>query len=145
MSATDVITSPAGGETSRNGSGPARAERQSMSRNSQLLVAWCGPAMFVLFVIGSVWLARYFPPAIHPSDSPQDVAQYYRDHKDAIRVGLVFTCLAYALMGVWGVCMAVQTRRKEGLFPVLTYVQLTCMAAGTAQIVVNCGLWATAA
>ncbi|WP_250282536.1 MULTISPECIES: hypothetical protein [unclassified Frankia] len=145
MSATDVITSPLGGGADTNRSALAQAERRSMSRNSQLLVAWCGPAMFVLFVIGSVWLARYFPPAIHPNDSAQEVAQYYRDHKDAIRVGLVFTCLAYALMGVWGVCMAVQTRRKEGLFPVLTYVQLTCMAAGTAQIVVNCGLWATAA
>ncbi|MET9248809.1 hypothetical protein [Nonomuraea sp. NPDC003709] len=143
MSAADLAPTSAGKDPGALVS--TEADRRSMSRNSQLLIAWCGPAMVVLFLIGSVWLARYFPPAIHPSDSAQQVAQYYQENATAIRVGLVFSCLAYALMGVWGVCMAVQTRRKEGLFPALTYVQLTCMAAGTAQIVVNCGLWATAA
>lgn len=143
MSAADVAPTSTG--TGPGLSVPTEADRRSMSRNSQLLIAWCGPAIVVLFLIGSVWLARYFPPAIHPSDSAQQVARFYQENATSIRIGLVFSCLAYALMGVWGVCMAVQTRRKEGLYPALTYVQLTCMAAGTAQIVVNCGLWATAA
>jgi hypothetical protein len=127
------------------GAATASAERQSMSRTAQLLCVALGPGMMVLFVIGSVWLGRYFPPAIHPSDSAGEVARWYADHTDRIRIGLVFTCCAYGVMATWGVAMAVQTRRKEGMFPTLTYVQLTGMAAGTAQIVVMAGVWAAAA
>jgi hypothetical protein len=101
--------------------------------------------MFVLFAIGSVWLGRYFPPAIHPADSAIKVAHWYAAHKTRIRLGAMFSMMAYGCMGTWGVCVAVQTRRKEGMFPALTYAQLTAMAAGTAQIVVMTGLWGAAA
>jgi hypothetical protein len=117
----------------------------SMSRISQLILAWCGPAMVALFIIGSVVLARYLPPWFAPGDTAERTAQIYQDNADRIRIGLLFTVMAYGLMGTWGVAMATQTRRKEGVFPALTYAQLTAMAAGTAQIVVNTGLWATAA
>jgi hypothetical protein len=120
-------------------------EAQSMNRTAQLLCAACGPLMVVLFLIGSVWLARYFPPHNLPGDSAQKVADWYASHTTRIRVGLIFTMCAYGVMGTWGVAMAAQTRRKEGAFPALTYVQLTGMAAGTAQIVVMAGVWAAAA
>jgi hypothetical protein len=115
-----------------------------MSRHSQMMVVWSAPLCIVAFIIGSVWLGGYFPPRIHPSDTAEQVARYYHDNALSIRIGLVFTMIAYSLMCVWGVAMASQTRRKEGMFPTLTYLQLTCMAAGTAQIVVNTGLWAAA-
>jgi hypothetical protein len=120
-------------------------DRQSMNRTAQLLCAWLGPTMIVLFIIGSVWLARYFPPAIHPSDPARTVADFYAANATRIRIGLVLTCCAYGVMGTWGVAMAVQTRRREGAFPALTYVQLTAMATGTAQIVVMAAVWAGAA
>ncbi|MGW5110638.1 hypothetical protein [Nocardia sp. NPDC004123] len=124
---------------------PRSPEAQSMNRTAQLLCAWGGPLMIFFFGIGSVWLARYFPPEILPGDSAQTVADFYAKHTTRIRIGLIFTACAYGLMGTWGVAMAVQTRRKEGAFPVLTYVQLTGMATGTAQIVVMAGVWAAAA
>jgi hypothetical protein len=124
---------------------PDYAEETSMNRISQLIVAWSGPAMIVTFIIGGCILARYLPPQWSPHDSAQRVAQIYMDHLTRIRVGLVLTVIAYTLMMVWGVSNAVQTRRLEGKYPALTYLQLVCMAAGTAQIVVNTGMWATAA
>ena len=60
-----------------------------MSRIAQLLCIWLGPTMIVLFLIGSVWLAKYFPPAIHPSESANEVASFYADNVDRIRIGLV--------------------------------------------------------
>jgi hypothetical protein len=116
-----------------------------MNRIAQLLVAWAGPAMIIIFIIGSVILAKYLPPQWHPSDSPETVAQIYIDNLMRIRIGLVLTVIAYSFMMVWGVSNVVQLRRLEGTFPALTYLQLVCMAAGTAQIVVNTGMWATAA
>jgi hypothetical protein len=147
VSTSDVASSPGigGAVPAGNGAAAAKADRQSMSRTAQQLCIWLGPGMIILFGIGSVWLAKYFPPAIHPSDSAESVAQFYADHVDRIRIGLVFTCCAYGVMATWGVAMAVQTRRKEGMFPTLTYVQLTGMAAGTAQIVVMAAVWAAAA
>lgn len=126
------------------GGSPTAADRRAMSVSSQRLIAWTGPGMIVLYIIGAVWLSRYFPPAVHPADSPEKVAQWYVDNQLRVQVGLVVQMLAYSLMCVWGASVAAQTRRKEGLFPVLTYVQLVSMAAGTAQIVVNVGLWMTA-
>jgi hypothetical protein len=122
-----------------------RAERQSMNRTAQLLCLVCAPLFIVLFLIGSVWLARYFPPAIRPQWDAQQVAHYYAAHATKIRIGLVFTVCAYGLMATWGVAMASQTRRKEGVFPTLTYAQLVNVAAGTAQIVVMAAVWAAAA
>jgi hypothetical protein len=144
MQAADVITPPlAEPRTARPAA--SQADRQSMSRTAQLLCVALGPGMMVLFLIGSVLLAQYFPPHIHPNDSARDVANWYAAHTGRIRIGLVFTCCAYGVMATWGVAMAAQTRRKEGMFPTLTYVQLTGMAAGTAQIVVMAGVWAAAA
>jgi hypothetical protein len=116
-----------------------------MNRTAQLICVACAPLFLILFGIGSVWLARYFPPAIRPNWNALQVAHYYAAHTTAIRIGLVFTVCAYGLMATWGVAMACQTRRKEGMFPALTYVQLVNMAAGTAQIVVMAGVWAAAA
>jgi len=144
VSVADVVTSPEVG-TAPSRSRRSQAERQSMNRTAQLVCAALGPAMIILFIIGSVLLARYFPPAIHPSWSAEQVAAFYTDNVDRIRIGLIFTACAYGVMGTWGVAMAVQTRRKEGMFPALTYVQLTGMAAGTAQIVVMAAVWAAAA
>jgi hypothetical protein len=48
------------------------------------------------------------------------------------------------LIGVWGVSLAAQTRRKEGAFPVLTYAQISTMATGTAMLMTQSCLWATA-
>ena len=116
-----------------------------MSRTAQLFCIWAGPAFIVLFAIGSVWLARLFPPAVRPQWSALHTAQWYADHTTTFRIGLVLTCMAYGLMCTWGCAMAAQTRRKEGMFPTWTYVQLVNMAAGTAQIVVMAGVFAVAA
>lgn len=122
-----------------------RRDAQSMNRIAQICCAALGPAQVIFFLIGCVWLGRYFPPEIHPNWNATQVSQYYAEHQDRIRIGLVFTCIAFGLACTWGVCMAAQTRRKEGMFPALTYVQLTGMATGTAQVVVVAGLWAGAA
>jgi len=134
--------------TEANGAGRSkqlRRERQSMNRRAQLVCVACGPGMIIFFAIGSIWLGHFFPPAVGESATARQVAHWYAAHTTSIRWGCLFSMVAYGLMCSWGVCVAVQTRRKEGMFPALTYGQLTAMAAGTAQIVVMTGLWAAAA
>jgi hypothetical protein len=124
---------------------PAQREAQSMNRIGQLACAAMGPVMLILFVIGAVWLAGYWPPQKLPGANAVQVLDWYAKHNTRLKVGLVFMTSAYAVMCFYGVVMAVQTRRKEGAYPVWTYLQLTCTACGTAQIVIMGAAWAAAA
>jgi hypothetical protein len=124
---------------------PAQREAQSMNRIGQLICAFWGPGMVVLFGIGAVGLSGYWPPAILPEHNATEVLAWYAENNTRLKVGIVFMTVAYSVMCWYGVVMAVQTRRKEGAFPVWTYVQLVCMACGTAQIVIMGAAWAAAA
>jgi hypothetical protein len=116
-----------------------------MNRIAQLLAIGLGPTMFVVWGIGGIWLGRYMPPAIHPTTSAQTVALWYLHHQTRIRIGCIFMMLALGFIGFWGICVAVQTRRKEGLFPALTYAQLIGMAGGTGLLMIPVALWVGAA
>jgi hypothetical protein len=140
LAITDVVTPG----SAMGASGGSQRERTSMNRTAQLFCVACGPLMIILFVIGSVWLARLFPPTIRPQWTALRTAEYYAAHQTKIMIGLVFTVCAYGVMATWGCGMASQTRRKEGAFPTWTYVQLVNMAAGTAQIVVMAAVFAVA-
>lgn len=124
---------------------PVQREAQSMNRIGQLSCAFWGPGMVVLFILGAVILAGYFPPKILPGASATEVFDFYAENNTKLKIGVVLMTCAYSVMCWYGVAMAVQTRRKEGAFPVWTYIQLVCMACGTAQIVVMGAAWAAAA
>jgi len=143
MQATEIVSTPRT-EAPSAGAGSLR-ERQSMDRTAQLLCLASGILAIVLFVIGSVWLARLFPPAVRPEWTALHTAQWYAAHTTKVMIGLVFTVIGYGLLCTWGVAMATQTRRKEGWYPTWTYVQLVNMAAGTAGIVVTTMLFVGAA
>lgn len=100
MSASKVIGNA---EASPTASPTRRArEGQRMNRTAQLLCIACGPLMITLFVIGSILIARFFPPAIHPQWDARHVAEYYAAHTTRIRIGMVISCCAYGLMATWG-------------------------------------------
>lgn len=116
-----------------------------MNRRAQLACAWCGPALGVLYFIGAMVMARVMPPWISADDTAQQVADMYVAHTDRIRIGMVLMIISMALIGPWGVSMAAQVRRREGAFPILTYVQLTSIGAGVAVVLATCVMWMTAA
>jgi hypothetical protein len=116
-----------------------------MNRRAQLICVWTGPLLTVLFAIGAVLLGRFIPPWIHPHDSAAKVAATFAQHADRIRIGAFLTIISMSLIAPWGVVIAAQTRRREGNFPVLTYVQLMCVAVGTAVVVLMSMMWAVAA
>jgi hypothetical protein len=112
-----------------------------MNRRAQLIAIWSGPLLAALFAIGAIVLVRFLPPWIHPAGSAQEVVKVLVKHTGRIRIGAVVMMVSMSLLAVWGAGLACQTRRREGSFPALTYVQLTNVAAGAAMIVVSCTLW----
>lgn len=111
----------------------------------QLICVWCGPLVAVLFAIGAVFLGQFIPPLVAPSDSASEVARKFAEHTMAIRVGAMISVISMSLIAPWGAVIAAQIRRTERRFPVLSYVQLICVAVGTTVVVLMCMFWAVAA
>lgn len=115
-----------------------------MNRKAQLICVACGPLCAILFAIGAVFVGRFIPPFVDPSNSAHTVALKYAEHGSRIRIGALISIISMSLVGPWGVTVAAQTRRTEGRFPILTYVQLVCVAVGTCVVVLMCMFWAVA-
>lgn len=121
---------------------PARPGPQA---HKLLLVAvWCGPVFAFLFAIGFVLLAGFLPPP-SPEDSAAEIVAFYRSDLDAIRAGTVVMMLATPFLAPWGLAMASQTRRTERGFPIITCLQVACVAIVTLTIAVFVLIWAVAA
>lgn len=113
--------------------------------NTRLLriCTWCGPVFALLFAIGFVLLAGFLPPP-SPNDSASEIAALYQDDLDAIRIGTVVMMLAVPFGAPWGLAMASQVRRTETGFPLITYLQLTCIAVFTLTLALLVLFWALA-
>ncbi|HEX3900705.1 MAG TPA: hypothetical protein VHW74_16255 [Mycobacteriales bacterium] len=93
-----------------------------MKTSSQKVYAYSGVAMMVLLLVALV-IAGWLPPP-GPHDSAQQVAQDYRTHTTAIRIGMMVGIFGAALLGPFVASIAVQMRRiDDGVGP-SAYCQL---------------------
>ncbi|WP_067671466.1 hypothetical protein [Nocardia miyunensis] len=116
-----------------------------MNKKAQMICVWCGPLCGLLFAIGAVFLGRFIPPLVAPSDGALVVARKWAEHTGEIRVGAMICVISMSLITPWGAVIAAQFRRLEGRFPVLSYVQVICVAVGTTVVVLMSMFWAVAA
>lgn len=126
-------------------------EAQAMTREQldslrvrQLLAAWSGPVLVVLFFVGLVAFMGFVPPP-SPMNSGEVTAAIYRDNLLSMRIGIVICSFAVALLAPWGASIAVRCRRTETRFPVFTYTQLGCIGTGLMVAVLCFLMWAVAA
>lgn len=115
-----------------------------MNTKTQLFSAWCGVAFVVLFTLGWWIIAQYVPP-MSPTTSAAEVASFYQENTGAIRFGLMLTMISAGLVMPWVGVIAVQMKRIEGEFPVLTYAQLVAGAVGIVIIILPPMIWTTVA
>ncbi len=121
----------------------SREQLDSM-RARQLLTAWSGPVLVVLFFLGLVVFMDFVPPPA-PTNSGEVTAAIYNDHLLSMRIGIVICSFAVALMAPWGASIAVRTHRTESRFPAFTYTQLGCIGTGLMVAVLCFLIWAVAA
>jgi hypothetical protein len=88
--------------------------------------------------------AGYIPPT-PPSHDAQQVADFYRDHTQLIRTGIVLTMLGGALLVPWVAVFAHQLGRVEGRPSVMAWTQMLSGAMVVILIVIPCMLWSAAA
>jgi len=96
-----------------------------MDRRIALVCAWCGPVFLVLFVVGFWFVAGVVPPP-KPSDNAAQIAAFYRDNTDRIRVGMLMSMVATALLAPFIILITQQMKRRNPRLALLADIQLLC-------------------
>lgn len=95
-----------------------------IDRRLQLLCAWCGPLFLLLFLLGFLVAGLIPPPS--PSDDTIQIAAFYREHADRLRVGLLIAMIATPLMVPFLVLLTLQLKVANPRLAPLAYAQLIC-------------------
>jgi hypothetical protein len=114
------------------------------SRYVQLACAWSGPFFFVLFLVGLVPLAHFFP-APSPAFSAGKIASIYRHNTTGIRIGMLLEMISCGFLGPWGALIAARLRRHEPGVPVLAYTQVAMVGVAVIVLMLIPFFWGVAA
>ena len=120
----------------------AHRSSESADHFTQLMCAWSGPIATILALLGMVILSGFIP-ATNPAASGREIADFYLKHLTGIRFGLVISMVAFNLLVPFGIAVAIQTRRIEPK-PILTYVQIACVAIASLEGIMSTAIWLTA-
>ncbi len=108
------------------------------------LALWVGgPLMTVLYILGWLVLGRMIPTP-SPSWTAPQLAGWIVEHKPGITFGCVLMIAGCGLWGTWVAAISVWTFRTESRFPVLTFTQLICVAAGLVFFMFDTLFWSVA-
>jgi hypothetical protein len=114
-----------------------------MEARVQRVLAWCGPAMMVLWVGAFLLIAGFIPPS-DPALSPQGVVHFYAANTSAIRVGLVISILGSALLVPYAVVISGQLKRIKGA-KALADTQMVSCALLSLEFITPIAVWMAAA
>lgn len=121
---------------------PAGRLSVATDRVPLLVCAWAGPVATVLAVLGFVVVGGIIPPQ-KPSASAPHIATFYTENATQIRIGMVLAMTGFTLFVPFGTAIAIQTRRVE-FRPVMTYIQIGCIAIGTLEGLITTFVWGAA-
>lgn len=106
--------------------------------------AWCGIAMAVLFGIGFMPFANFFPPPA-PSATGAEVVDLFRANATSIRIGTVLMLVAITLIIPWGIGLTFVTSRIKPFKMILVAGQLVSFGIAVALIGLVIVMWSVAA
>jgi hypothetical protein len=101
-------------------------------------------AFAILFFIGFVGIARFFPP-MDPSLTAEQVAAIYQDHSTRIITGCLMAYVGCMCFLAFGSGIVGQTRRIRGVAPAVTFFQISSYASAVLLILLPLICWFTAA
>lgn len=113
---------------------------RGLNTRAQRLCIWCGPVMVTVWIIAFAGLSRFVPPP-SPSDNAQQIADRFADHTNTIRLGLVISLFACALLVPYCAAVAAQMRRIEGPRSVLAETQMLSGTLLCVEFLIPFAIW----
>ena len=110
----------------------------------QSICAWFGPAFLLTFVFFWGWVGHNLPPAGPGLSAPQ-IAAYYMQNADSIRIGFVASVVLMTFYMPWSEVISARMSRIEGGMPVLSYLQLIGGALTVMVVSMSATFWIAAA
>jgi hypothetical protein len=107
-------------------------------------MAWCGPLLMVLFIVGFGPVAAFLPPP-SPQRDAHSIAAFYEHNATRIHVGLWLTTIAAALFAPWVVAVTMRLRAIEGRLTPLAFLQLALGAIFVLEFIFPLMIWQAAA
>jgi hypothetical protein len=114
-----------------------------VNKTAQRVCIYCGPVMLVVWLAGFAICHYIVPP--HAMASAVAIRDNYIHHTFRIRLGLIMTMFAVALLVPFSAVFATQMRRIEGKHSVLAGTQITSGAVLSLEFIVPVMVWLTAA
>jgi hypothetical protein len=115
-----------------------------MNTRAQQICTWCGPAMVLIWIVSFIFIARFIPPP-RPDAPAGDTLAMFTEHATGIRIGLVLTLFASALLVPFSAAVAAQMARIEGRRAVLALTQFGSGVALSLEFIVPIMVWQAAA
>jgi hypothetical protein len=120
------------------------AVKPAVNRTLQMVCVWSGPVMIVGWVASFILLAGFIPPP-PPSNSPQQVVNMYQNNTGSIRLGLMMTLFASALLVPFAAVISTHMKRIEGQRAVLSATQVVSGGLLSLEFIIPLMIWQTAA
>jgi hypothetical protein len=115
----------------------------NMNVTAQRLCVWCGPIMVATWAAAFFFLCRFIPPP-NPANTREQVVAQFSEDTDLIRLGLVISVFACALLVPFSAAIAAQMRRIEGARSVLAQAQLVSGGLLCVEFLFPFAIWQTA-
>jgi hypothetical protein len=117
---------------------------RSRSLTVQRACAWACPAFIITMTIGFVLIGKMIPPP-PPGDTAAQTAEFFLGNADRIRLGMIISVFAAALLVPFATVIYLQMRRIEGRYPALAIIQLACGALLSLEFIYLIFFWQAAA
>jgi len=110
------------------------------SMTAQRLCAWSGIACVVLFLVGFGLVAGFIqPPA--PTLTGEQLAQLFTEDATRIRIGMIVSLFAAALLASWSAVITVQMKRMRRGVAALAYTNLAVGALFVLEFIISLIIW----
>jgi hypothetical protein len=93
-----------------------------MNTKTQMVCVWMGPLFLLCYGISFCGIGQYIPPQ-PPGWTAMQVASFYVEHADRIRIAQLLGLIFSTLLLPWFAVISVQMARIEGRVPVLAIIQ----------------------
>jgi len=111
-----------------------------MNTTAQRLCAWSGIACIALFFIGFWPIAGFIPPPA-PTLTGEQLATLFTGDAVRIRIGMIVSLFAAALLASWSAVLTAQMKRMRGRVAALAYTNLAVGALFVLEFIISLIIW----